>query len=324
MARHPHYWDPGIPKADGVIWNFNVDPQLSVLRILKGEQDLMYEPVTGGLIDQIRNDPSKKHLLEMTPGERALVGLDERESAGAEESRCPEGDRYGHRQAKTPSRPQGRRFARNGRDLLTPKPVLSGEPGAAVRPESCEAVARQGGLRLRSHPQSLVGELLPLGGDGAVGPAGSDSDRDHARLPGDDVQPVHEYTNTAPAGLVFFNWGLSYPHGSYIFDAGFTKAAVTAGCCNYAHWVDPRVERLAVAARRTPSQQKSISIYKQIDRIITQEQAVWVPLIYAARPDLHSARLKGWASLHGGTDEPKISTRSRFDGSLIPQRFRGA
>jgi ABC-type transport system substrate-binding protein len=112
-------------------------------------------------------------------------------------------------------------------------------------------------------------------------------------------------TNGAPAGLVFFNWGLSYPHGSFIIDAAFTAASIKAGCCNYADWTYAGFDKLATEAHRTPSTAQSIALYKKMDRIITQQQVVWVNLIYGARPDLVSTRVKGFEPPIGGTDEPK-------------------
>src|SRR5205823_7603068 len=75
-------------------------------------------------------------------------------------------------------------------------------------------------------------------------------------------------------------WELPYPHGSYVMDGGFTKAALTGGCCNFSSWVSPGFERLAHAAHVSSSLARIVQLYKQMDRIVVRAEALWVPAFY--------------------------------------------
>ena len=52
----------------------------------------------------------------------------------------------------------------------------------------------------------------------------------------------------------------------------------------------------------SPSQ--TIALYKEMDKIVTQ-QVAWVSLVYSARPDLISTRLRGFQGGLQGTDGGK-------------------
>ena len=305
LVKNPHYWKPGLPKANAVDWQFHVDPQLSALRILRGEQDMMYEPAPAGIIDQVRANPSQSKQLVVTQlNECWWMSLSEK---------VPQLQKVAVRKAiamaidknKLHRTLKGIGLVANGGVFSPLSPYYQKGLAWPYNPTEAKKLLASAGLGSGFTVKAWCANFFPW--------------TDMAQSVQQDLAAVGikmnltpmsydqfvNLTNGAPAGLVFFNWGLSYPHGSFIVDAAFTSAAIKAGCCNYAHWTYPGFDKLATEAHRTPSTSKSISLYKQIDRIVTREQVVWVPLIYGARPDLISTRVKGFESGTGGTDEPK-------------------
>lgn len=305
LVANQHYWQPGLPRASAVDWQFNVDPQLSALRILRGVQDLMYEPAPAGIIDQVRNNPAQSKQLVVTGlNELWWMSLSEKvpqlKNVQVRKAIAMAIDKNKlHRVLK------GLGTVASGGIFSPLSPYYQPNLAPAYNPTEAKKLLAAAGLSSGFKVNAWCANYFPW--------------TDMAQSVQQDLAAIGikmnlttmsydqfvNLTNGAPAGLVFFNWGLPYPHGSAIVDAAFTGAAIKAGCCNYAAWTYPGFDKLATEAHRTPSAAKSIELYKQMDRIISQQQVVWVPLIYAARPDLISARVKGFESGKGGTDEPK-------------------
>jgi ABC-type transport system substrate-binding protein len=305
MSKNTHYWQPGLPKANGVDWQFHIDPQLSALRILKGEQDMMYEPAPAGAINQVRNNPAQKKQLVVTQlNELWWLSLSEK---------VPELAKLPVRKAIAMAIDKTR-LQRVLKGVGTPatggifsplSPYSQPGLGYTYDPAGAKKLLASAGLAKGFSVKAWCANFFPWTDMAQAVQQDLSAIGIKMNLTPMSYDQFVNLTNGAPAGLVFFNWGLSYPHGSFIIDAAFTKAAIKAGCCNYADWSYPGFDALAQEAHRTPSTAKSISLYKKMDHIVTKQQAVWVPLMYGARPDLISARVKGFVSGRGGTDEPK-------------------
>jgi len=305
LVKNPHYWQPGLPKASAVDWQFHVDPQLSALRILRGDQDMMYEPAPAGIIDQVRSNPAKSKQLVVTQlNECWWVSLSEK---------VPQLKKVEVRKAiamaidkdKLHRTLKGIGLVGSGGIFAPLSPYYQAGLAWPYDPAGAKKLLASAGLASGFTVKAWCANFFPW--TDMAQSVQQDLSAVGIKM---DLTPMSydqfvNLTNGAPAGLVFFNWGLVYPHGSFIVDAAFTKAAIKAGCCNYADWTSPAFDVLATKAHRTPSTATSISLYKQLDRIVTREEVVWVPLIYGARPDLISSRVQGFESGTGGTDEPK-------------------
>jgi ABC-type transport system substrate-binding protein len=88
------------------------------------------------------------------------------------------------------------------------------------------------------------------------------------------------FTANSPAGILLWAWELYYPSGSYIVDSAFTTSAEKAGCCNYAWYSSMSLDQLTVEAHRTTSATEVVQLYKQMDKIVVQEEVLWVPMVY--------------------------------------------
>ena len=305
LVANADYWDPSLPKAGGIDWQFNVDPQLSALRILRGVQDLMYEPVPAGVIEQVRNNPAESKQLVVTQlDELWWMSLSEKvpqlKNLQVRKAIAMAIDKNKlHRQIL------GIGLVANGGIFSPLSPYYTPNLSPTYNPTEAKKLLAAAGLSHGFTVNAWCADYFPWTNMAQSVQQDLAAVGIKMNLTQMEYDQFVNLTNGAPAGLVFFNWGLSYPHGSFIIDAAFTEASIKAGCCNYADWTFPGFDQLATEAHRTPSTAKSIALYKQMDAIITQKEVVWVNLIYGARPDLISTRVHGFEPPIGGTDEPK-------------------
>ena len=307
LEKNSNYWQDGLPYVDGIDWEFNVDPELSVLRILKGDQDLMYEPVPAGAIEQIRGNPDTKDLLVLTTQDEPYWVSLSQKVPELKDVRVRKAIAKAIDKQKLQRVLKGIGAPATGGLFPPPSPYYQEGLGYTLDPEGAKQLLADAGLGSGFTVKAWSPNFTPW--------------TDMAQSAQQDLKAVGitldytamsydqfvAFTTPAPAGLVFFNWGLAYPHGSYIVDAAFTQAAIEAGCCNYAYYKNPEVDKLALQARASTSESESVDLYKQIDKIVTRDDVVWVPLIYAERADVHSKRLEGYAATTTGTDEPQVT-----------------
>ena len=109
-----------------------------------------------------------------------------------------------------------------------------------------------------------------------------------------------------PEGMVIWAYELEYPHGSYIVDTAFTSTAIKGGT-NFTNFSTPTIDKLAVEGHQTFDQAKLADIYRQVARIVVQDEVLWVPLIYPDELDFVSARVRDFqASVGAGEDQPRF------------------
>ena len=94
--------------------------------------------------------------------------------------------------------------------------------------------------------------------------------------------------------MLLNTWELPYPHGSYVMDGGFTEAALKGGCCNFSNWVSSDFEKLAKTAHESQDPAQVVQLYKEMDRIVVRDEALWVPMFYPKFATLISTRSHGY------------------------------
>jgi ABC-type transport system substrate-binding protein len=115
------------------------------------------------------------------------------------------------------------------------------------------------------------------------------------------------FTSNSPAGILLWAWELAYPSGSYIVDSAFTTSAEKEGCCDYAWFSSSSFDAMTVQAHRSTSPAEVNTLYREMDKIVVQEEALWVPLVYPIRLDFVSARVRGFqASVGFGEDQQRF------------------
>ncbi|MHB9144802.1 MAG: ABC transporter substrate-binding protein [Symbiobacteriia bacterium] len=67
FERNPNYFIPGVPKLDKVTIEVGVTPEVALLRVEKGDLDLMGDPIPAADYARIKNDPAWKNRLTTQP-----------------------------------------------------------------------------------------------------------------------------------------------------------------------------------------------------------------------------------------------------------------
>lgn len=63
FVRNKHYFMPGVPKLDGVTFLIGLDPEVALLRVERGELDMLGDPIPGPDFIRIKNDPKFANQL---------------------------------------------------------------------------------------------------------------------------------------------------------------------------------------------------------------------------------------------------------------------
>jgi ABC-type transport system substrate-binding protein len=294
LERNGRYWIPGVPYVDRVVWKIGVDPSLSVLRIERGEQDLMYEQVPSGSLDGIRNDPKlSKQLviasenltwyMTMSLKHPALKKLKVRQAIAMAIDK-----EHLVRVEKGLGIP-----ARGG--MFSPlSPFYSDGLALPYNPQRAKALLKEAGypdgfdvvVASRNYtPWKELGEVVQASLQ-AIG----------IRTKGKYLASAAyaAYISPNPAAITMNGYELPYAHGSYLMDPSFTSGAIKAGCCNFANYASRRFDQLAASAHQTFDMKKLVSKYRQMDRIVIHDDVLFVALYYPKHPELVSAQLRGY------------------------------
>jgi ABC-type transport system substrate-binding protein len=293
LVKNADYWKPGRPYVDRVKWNFGVEPSLSVLRIQSGEQDLMFETLSGGQISQIRADPKKEK--QMIIGDTSVTiyyTLDTKQEA-MKDLKVRQAIAHAIDKERLVKTIKGMGRPADGGVFGPETPYY--QPGIGYKYDLDEAKRLLAetdfadGFKVDYYgknfsPFKEIGEVL-----------GAD-----LKQIGIDVN-LHLLPFDAwlakldpwPQAIAENFWDLAYPHGSYVMDSSFTTAGLE-GCCNQAEWTDPQYDKLAEGAHRVLDKDRQAAVYKELDRIPIAEQALWVPAIYQKAAILKSERLEGF------------------------------
>ncbi len=64
LVRNPHYWNPALPESDAVHIDLGVDPSVALLRIEKGQADLMGDAIPAAQFASVISDPKLAPLVQ--------------------------------------------------------------------------------------------------------------------------------------------------------------------------------------------------------------------------------------------------------------------
>jgi peptide/nickel transport system substrate-binding protein len=300
LERNRKYWRPGVPSIEQVTWNMGVDPNLSVLRIERGQQDMMFEETPSGMIDSLRNNPQYTHDLIVTPQNNCYwISLNSKHPALAK-LKVRQAIAMAIDKQHVVQVLRGLARAANGGIFSPLSPYYQPDLGYPYDPNRAKQLLTEAGYPngfavdfwgANSYPwldmgQAIQQNLSAIGINVTFKPMTYDA--------------FVSFTGNSPAGIIEFAWELAYPSGSYIIDSAFTQAAIKAGCCNYATYSSAYFDNLAQEAHRATDPAKVDALYKQMDSIVTRQQAVWVPIVYPSRADFISSRVRGF---QGSPDE---------------------
>jgi ABC-type transport system substrate-binding protein len=280
--------------VDAVKITTGIDPALSILKIQRGQQDMMAEPIPKADFVRLHNDPKLKDQVKLAPT-RDVNYL-------ALNTKHPALKRLEVRQAIAMAVDKERLIrAIAGRGTIADGGLLGPfgpfyQKGLAYPhdPEKAKKLLAQAGFAdgfkidfwgRNYSPYLEIGQTIQ-------------QDLGQIGIKVEVHQPVLSawIAQVVKYGPVILenNWEQPYPHGSVVMDSGFTKAAVKAGCCNLSSYTSPKLEKLARDGHRATKQADIVRIYKEMDRVVVRDLALWVPLFYPKRADFISSRVRGY------------------------------
>jgi ABC-type transport system substrate-binding protein len=295
LERNEQYWDPERPYLDRVQWNIGIDPELSILRIQKGEQDLMEEDVPTGLLDQIRNDPSlAEQLFIATENNCYYITLSLKHKA-LSDVRVRTAVAMAIDKERLVRVLKGLGEPATG-GLFSPlSPYYQEGLAHPYDPEQAKALLVEAGYPDGFNVKYYGTNYTPYKEIGETTQQDLGEIGINAELRADVREKWLAEVVKNPPAITMNQWDLPYPHGSYIMDSAFTQAALDSGCCNFSNYVDPAFEELVAKAHSTTDDAERVELYKEMDRIVTQQEVLWVPLFYPKRAFFVSRRLKGYS-----------------------------
>lgn len=296
LERYDGYWRDDVAWVDRIEWTYNVEPSVSILRIIRGEQDMMFDQVPSSEINALRDDPdvsacclqekaySDVLFFSMSLEHEALQDLQVRQAV----HHAMDKEKLVRQLAGLGEPATGGLFSPLSPYWQEDFPTYEYDPDRAR--QLLEEAGWGDGFEVTIYtktepPFDVIGQAVEED-LGAVG-----IDVTVQAMPGD---VYFETVIQNPVGLVVSPWELPYPHGSYVVDGAWVSGAIEGGCCNFSVLRSDEIDALAEEARTTTDVERQIELYKEIDRIAIGEMALWVPLFYPKFAALVSERVRGY------------------------------
>jgi ABC-type transport system substrate-binding protein len=295
MDRYSGYWDSaGAGYVDGIDWELNIDPELATLRILNGEADFTHSQVPTGELNKLRDDPTQQDNFKIGDYNNVFYVAGNISHPAIKELKVRQAIAYAVDKEKLVRQLAGIGQPATGGIFSPLSPYYQEGLAYPYDPEQAKALLAEAGF-----PDGFDIELL-IRSDEPLKTTGQALQQDLTAI-GINIDAkvlpqgpwLDEAFKYGPI-LVIGQWELPYPHGSYVVDSAFTQASIDSGCCNFAGWTDPAFEDLVVQAHQTFDDAELVSLYQQMDTIVTKDEALWVPLFYPQYPVLKSARVQGY------------------------------
>ena len=307
LERNADYWQPDVGYVERIEWQMGVDPELAVLRIQNGEQDLMFESLPAGKVNELRETPT---YLE-APFSDCFYASCSLDHEALSDLRVRQAVHHAIDKEKLVRQLAGLGEPATG-GLFSPLSSYwqaADFPTYPYDPDRATALLAEAGYADGFAVELFASQDPPTG---TIGQA-VQADLSAVGITVDaKIQPSEvwlEKVLTNPPGMVVSRWELPYPHGSYVVDGAWDSSAIEAGCCNFSNLRSDEVDALAAEARSTPDPDRQIELYMEIDRITVGEQALWIPLFYPKFAAITSERLGGFEIPGTPTGDTKFLAR---------------
>jgi ABC-type transport system substrate-binding protein len=290
LVRNPHYRDPQLPQADAVHIDLGVDPSVALLRIEKGQADLMGDAIPSAQFASVITDPKLAPLVQ----HRTDVGV----YMIAMNVKVKPFDNLKVRQAVAYAinKLHAVRFI-NGRGTAATRIIPPSMPGfGTVQPE----LYPYNPARAR---QLLAAAGYPNGFSTTMGVPDSVFETRMAEAAINDLaqvgikitfkKVVTEGSAVATMPMQAYHWLLDYPDPADFID-GFTScASAVPGGSNVGFYCNSTLDDMANAARGMAFGPARVAAYQKIDSIFTAD-ASSVPVFNDVFYEIHSARLRNF------------------------------
>ncbi len=291
LVRNPKFWNPDVPAADAVHIDLGVSPDVALLRIEKGQADLMGDAIPSAQFASVVSDPKLSQLVT----HRTNIGV----YMIAVNVKTKPFDNLKVRQAVAYAinKLHAVRFI-NGRGTVATRIIPPSMPGfGSVQPELYP-------YNPAKAKQLLAAAGYPNGFSTTMGVPDSVYETRMAEAAINDLaqvgikitfkKVVTEGSASPSLPMQAYHWLLDYPDPADFID-GFTScvSAVNGGS-NVGYYCNSALDNLANKARGMPLGPARVAAYLNIDKIFTAD-ASSVPVFNDVYYEMHSARLQNFS-----------------------------
>lgn len=308
LNRNKSYWNRGIPRYAGVQWRMGIDDTLAMLRIQSGQDDMMYDPVPAGSVQTVLGNPTYVHNGQAvkTPQDNCYWMSLSLKDPLLKDVNVRKAIAMAINKPRVLQAMHALGHVAEGGFFSPLSPYYQSGLSYPYNPSEAKSLLQQAGVKSGATVKMWSSNRFPYQGIGQVIQADLAAIGINAQYIPMEYDAFTTFTGNSPAGILLWAWELAYPSGSYIVDSAFTIAAQKAGCCNYPWYSSSSFDQLTVDAHRSTSTPQIDSLYRQMDKIIVQDEVLWVPLVYPTRLDFVSSRVRDFqASVGGGEDQQR-------------------
>jgi oligopeptide transport system substrate-binding protein len=309
LRRNTGYWNPSVPGYGAVNWQMGIADSLSMIRIESGQQDMMYDPVPSGYVQNVLGNPTYQRdgQVVRTPQDNCYWLSLSLKDPLLKDVRVRQAIAMAIDKPRILQVMNNLGHVANGGFFAPLSPYYQDGLAYSYNVGKARALIAKAKVPAGASVKMWSSNRFPYLAVGQVVQANLAAIGIKVEFVPMEYSAFVSFTGNSPPGILIWAWELGYPSGSYIVDSAFTTTAEKGGCCNYPWYSSQNVDQLATEAHRSTNPSEIVGIYKQIDKIIVQDQVLWIPLIYPIRLDLVSARVRDFqASVGGGEDQPRF------------------
>ena len=296
LERNKDYYKPGLPRLDTVIFEVGQEPLVALLRLQRGEADILGDPIPPAKFLEVKNDPKwGKNIVEGGQLHTGYVTMN---------VNVPPFDKKEVRQAVNHAINKDRIIRIiNGRAVPASQPLPPAMPGYAkdyagyaYDPEKAKALLAQAGV-----PEGVETELFANN---------TDPNPRIAQAIQQDLAAVGikaELKTLAQANVIAAGgeergapmiwsggmaWIADFPDPSNFYGPILGCGGAVPGGWNWSWYCNEELEKKAIAALGMTDREQRLQVIREIFRTLMDE-AVWVP-VYNGQYDIaHSEALQG-------------------------------
>jgi oligopeptide transport system substrate-binding protein len=305
LNRNASYWNPAVPGYAGVQWRMGIDDSLAMLRIQGGQDDMMYDPVPAGSVQTVLGNPDyvRDGQAVKTPQDNCYWMSLSLKDPLMKDVRVRRAIAMAINKPRVLQAMHALGQVADGGFFAPLSPYFQNGLAYSYDPGQAKTLLAQAGVKSGATIKMWSSNRFPYEAIGQVIQADLAAIGITAQYTPMEYDAFTTFTGNSPAGILLWAWELAYPSGSYIVDSAFTTAAEKAGCCDYPWFASAQFDSLATQAHRSTGTSQIEALYREMDRIVVQEEVLWVPLVYPVRLDFVSARVRDFQACVGGGED---------------------
>jgi ABC-type transport system substrate-binding protein len=297
FEKNPNYWrQPDEPYADRVEIEVGVDTSVAALKIEKGEIHLAAgDPMSPAALEPFLKDPTWEPYIDRQEDTGAhLLALDASEGLTAD---------LRVRQAIAHAIDKEKMIELIGGSAVPAKTLLAPEAGVwhdptipeyEYNPDRAQALLEEAGVEPGTTVEFWSANYYPWAEIAQA--VQYDLSQVGLNAVTNLVQRAAWYEANAQHNPIVVNqWPMELPDPAYIFDGGFSCAAMYPdSCCNWSWVCNDEMEAKLEMARQEQNQEERVRLYQELDRAVSYEEAYWLPLYHPEYVWVHSPELGGF------------------------------